>query len=173
MTVATPKQQMPESLYQMWRGVIAIAHVDGKLQDEERAYLKKTFANLDRVYGLTIEQRKQFDDDMANAKDLATILPLITEPQFRGTLIHFGEVMVWADSEVTAEEEEVMKRLYTAQMSTIDEKNLRAEIKASLAHSKAEHEAQLAKAHATADRRSPVFRAIDSALKKLGIDMLD
>ncbi|HYD18467.1 MAG TPA: hypothetical protein VEF76_08320 [Patescibacteria group bacterium] len=173
MTVQPPKQVMSESQYQMWRGVIAIAHVDGKMHDEERAYLRRTFQNLDRVYGLSVEQRKQLDDDMENPKDLATILPLITEPQFRGTLIHFGEVMVWADSEVSPEEEDVIKKLYTQQMSTIDEQKLRAEVKASLASSQAELERERAKTHATGERRSPVFRAIDGALRKLGIDILE
>jgi hypothetical protein len=168
-----PKQEMSDSQYQMWRGVIAVAHADGKVQDEERAYLKKVFQNLDRVYGLTLAQRNELDDDMLNPKSLGDILPKITEPQFRGMLIHFSEVLVWSDNEVTAEEEDVIKKLYAGQMSSIDEGKLRAEVKAQLAASKAEHDHALDKIHATGARRSPLFRAFDRILRKVGIDILE
>jgi uncharacterized membrane protein YebE (DUF533 family) len=168
-----PKQEMPDSQYQMWRGVIAIAHADGKVQDEERAYLKKVFQNLDRVYGLTMAQRNELDDDMLNPKSLADILPKITEPQYRGMLIHFGEVLVWADNQVSAEEEDVIKKLYAGQMSSIDEGKLRAEVKAQLAATKAEHDHTLEKIHATGARKSPLFRGFDRLLRKVGIDILE
>ena len=168
-----PKQEMSASQYQMWRGVIAIAHADGKVQDEERAYLKKVFQNLDRVYGLTLAQRNELDDDMLNPKSLADILPKIPEPQYRGMLIHFGEVLVWADNQVSAEEEDVIKKLYAGQMSSIDEGKLRAEVKAQLAATKAEHDHTLEKIHATGARKSPLFRGFDRLLRKLGIDILE
>lgn len=168
-----PKQEMTDSQYQMWRGVVAIAHADGRVQEEERAYLKKVFQNLDRVYGLTMAQRQELDDDMLNPKKLADILPKITEPQYRGMLIHFGEVLVWADNQVSAEEEDVIKKLYASQMSGIDEQKLRADVKAQLAATRAEHDRELEKIHASGERKSPVFRAFDRILRKLGIDILE
>ena len=42
-------QTFSKSQFYMWRAVIAIAHADGEVQAEERAYIARVISNLDRV----------------------------------------------------------------------------------------------------------------------------
>ena len=57
MVQAVNKLTMTDSQLNMWRAVIAIAHADGTVQQEEKDYLYKTLANIDRSYNLTDAQR--------------------------------------------------------------------------------------------------------------------
>jgi uncharacterized tellurite resistance protein B-like protein len=164
---------LDDSLFNMWRCVIAIAHADGKVQDEERDYLTKIIANLDRVYGLSEEQRSAFAKDLAQPAQISEFLPKVTNPAHRSQLIYFGENLVWADGELSAEEEAVVKMLRDAQMSAVDVEKLRSEVRRELVSHQTEYGAERQKARIEAQKRNPMFGAFDRLLLKLGIDILD
>lgn len=161
-------QTFSKSQFYMWRAIISLAHADGEVQAEERAYLDKIIANLDRAYTLTPEQKKAFADDLQSPQKIENMVEQIDDPQYRGTLITLGVTLVWADGVVTAEEEAVLEKLHAGQMSTLNSDKLRAELKNGMEKRRADYLAESAK-----DRGgSKLFRALDHVLLKMGIDLL-
>ncbi len=160
------------SLYAMWRCVICIAHADGIIQPEERSYLEKIFANLDRVYGLTPTQKLTLAADLEIPQNLADLLGKVTEAEYRGMLIHFGTILANADGVVTEDEERILDMLHAQQMDSVDAEKLREDIRRDMEAHRAELDADLAELRADTRGRSPVLKSLDRMLKKLGIDML-
>jgi uncharacterized membrane protein YebE (DUF533 family) len=165
-------QSFSKSQYYMWRAVIAIAHVDGEVQAEERAYLAKIVANLDRSYALTPEQKKAFEDDLHTPQKIEDMVKEIDDPQYRGMLITLGMTLVWSDGVVTSEEEAVLEKLHANQMSTLDSDKLRTELKNGLEKRRADYLAESAKLREEARGGSKLFRALDLVLMKMGVDLL-
>lgn len=175
----TPAQAAPAasegispSLYNMWRCVICIAHADGIIQPEERAYLEQIFANLDRTYKLTPTQKMTLAADLEIPQNLADLLAKVTEPEYRGMLIHFGTILANADGIITEDEERILDMLHAQQMDSIDAEKLREDIRKDMEEHRAELDAEVAELRADARGKSPVLKALDRMLKKLGIDMI-
>jgi len=164
------KREISDSQFNMWRAVIAIAHADGEVQPEERAFLDKTFQKLDAVYNLTDAQRKTLADEMVKPEQLQNILPLITEPQFRAMLVHFGEVLAWADNVISVDEEAILKKLHNGQMDSLEMNRLRADVRRQVEAQKRDHAEQMKKIHD--DKRNPLFHAVDRLCSALGFDFL-
>lgn len=175
---STPVQPPPvaegisPSLYNMWRCVICIAHADGIIQPEERTYLEQIFANLDRTYGLTPTQKMTLAADLEIPQNLADLLAKVTEPEYRGMLIHFGTILANADGIVTEDEERILNMLHAQQMDSIDADKLREDIRRDMEEHRAELDAEVAELRADARGKSPVLKSLDRMLKKLGIDMI-
>ena len=64
-------QAMNDSLFNMWRCVVCIAHADGIVQPEERTYLEKIFVNMQRVHGMTPTQKVTLMADLETPQNLA------------------------------------------------------------------------------------------------------
>jgi uncharacterized membrane protein YebE (DUF533 family) len=176
MAKGTPqpdKRELSESLIYMWRCVIALAHADGTVQDEEKTYLDNIVANLDRVYGLTPAQKKVFADDMKTPRKISDLLPHVKNPEDRASLIYFGDLLVWKDGELSASEEEILKKLHDDQMSKVDVAKLEAEIKADLKKRQATRVQELKQLHASEQKKHPVFAALDRLMLRMGIDIFD
>lgn len=177
MTPLTPdlssKKELSESLFYMWRCVIAIAWADGTVQEQERAYLVNVIANLDRVYGLTDDQKKIFDEDLKTAQKLSDLLPHVRQLEDRASVIYFGDVLAWADGDFTVDEEDVLKKLHDDQMSKIDVDKLRAEIGTDLSKRRDQRAQEMKSLHADEQAKHPVFAALDRLLLRFGIDILD
>ena len=176
MSPASPtpgKQKISDSLFNMWRCVIALAHADGEVQSQERAYIERIIGNLDRVYGLTPEQKKTYADDLAAAPSLKDLLPLVKEPQDRASLVYFADIIVWADGTLSEEEEKLLKQLNNEQMAKVDMNRTRVLIEADRIKRAVEYERETTKLRTEAGKRSPTFAALDRLLRKFGIDMLE
>ena len=165
------KLNMTDSQLNMWRAVIAIAHADGTVQQEEKDYLYKTLANIDRSYNLTDAQRMALANDLKTPQNISTLIPLITDPQHRAMLVHFGEVLAWADNEISVDEEAILKKLHDGQMQSVDRDRLRADIQKKVHEQEADYDQQMSAVRD--DKRNPVFRALDRLMKKAGIDILE
>ena len=164
------KREISDSQFNMWRAVIAIAHADGTVQPEEKAFLDKTLAKLDAVYNLSDAQRKTLTDEMQAPQSIATLLPLITEPENRSMLVHFGEILAWADNEISVDEEAILKKLHAGQMDSVEMNRLRADVRRQSEAQTQDHAAQMRKIHD--DKRHPLFRAVDRICGALGFDLL-
>lgn len=164
---------LSESQYYMWRCVIALAHADGKVQEEERAYLARVIAGLDRRHGLTPEQKQAFRQDLDQPQEIAALLPKVTDPQFRGQLIDFGRTLVWADGELTPDEDAILKKLHVDLVGNLDVDRLRDEVRTELAARGKEYAAERDKARADSRKKSPIAGALDRLLMKMGYDILD
>src|SRR5574337_389569 len=102
MTPVQPQvsgQPISNSTFYMWRCIIAIAHADGMIQEQERAYIQKIIDNMDRVYGLTPAQKAAFASDLNASKpqNIADLLRNINDPACRAQLVYFGGLLARAD----------------------------------------------------------------------------
>lgn len=164
-----PIQAMNDSLYNMWRCIVCIAHADGIVQPEERVYLENIFTNLQRVHGMTPTQKVTLMADLETPQNLADLLPKVTEPQYRSQLLYFGTILAHADGVVTEDEERVLETLRAQQMDDVDADKLREEIRKDMEEHRAELEKELEEIQRKSDGRSPVVRALGKMLDKLGI----
>lgn len=167
------KSDISDSLFYMWRCVIAIAHADGKIAAQERAYLENVMANLDRVYNLSEDQRTALKTDLDRPQKISDLLPRVTLPADRASLIYFGDVLASADGERSADEDAVLKKLHDDQMSKIDVEKLRAEIDADMAKRRDERAREMKQIHADEDKKHRVFAALDRLMLRFGFDILD
>lgn len=166
------KPGIPQGLYAMWRCVICIAHADGIIQPEERTYLEKIFANLDRVYGLTPTQKITLSSDLEMPQNLADLLTKVREPEYRSMLIYFGTLLANADGTVTEDEDKLLSMLHAQQMDSLDADQLRDDIRLDIEKRKAELESEAAALRADANGNSPILKALDRLLSKVGIEFL-
>lgn len=164
-----PIQAMNDSLYNMWRCVVCIAHADGIVQPEERTYLEKIFVNLQRVHGMTPTQKVTLMADLETPQNLADLLPKVKEPQYRSQLLYFGTILAHADGVVTEDEERVLDMLRAQQMDEVDAGKLREEIRKDMEAHREELEKELEEIQRKSDGRSPVVRALGKMLDKLGL----
>lgn len=164
-----PIKAMNESLFNMWRCVVCIAHADGIVQPEERTYLEKIFQNMQRVHGMTPTQKVTLMADLETPQNLADLLPKVTDPQYRGQLLYFGTILAHADGTVSEDEERVLEMLRAQQMEDIDADKLREEIRKDMEEHRAELEKELAEIQRQSDGRSPVVRALGRMLEKMGL----
>lgn len=167
------KTPMSDSQFHMWRCVIAIAHADGHISEEEQRYLDRAFESLDRVHGLTDAQRAAFDDDIRHAKKLGDLLPLVTEPEYRATLVQIGQMMAWADDELSEDEEHILKSLHAEQLAKVDLDRLRQDVRNRVEAEKTAHDMKMTALRQTGAARSPVLRAVDGFLGRLGFNIFD
>ena len=167
-----PRQKIDPSLFNMWRCVSAVAHADGLVQDEERAYLEKVFDALEKTYDLTPDEVAVLRGDLDHAPDIGALLPLVTKPENRGMIAHFSRILAWADGELDMAEEMELEKLGKLLGKDIDAPELQEHIRAELKKTDAEMEAELKAAHADIRKQGPLSRALDAVLLKMGIDML-
>ncbi len=171
--VSQDKKELSDSLFYMWRCVIAIAHADGTIPAQERDYLDKVIGNLERIYGLTPDQDKVLEADLKEPRKISDLLPHVTAPEDRASLIYFGDLVAHADGTITPNEHNILQKLHDDQMKTIDVQKLKLEIDADIAARRDERAREMADIHKTEQKKHPVFAALDRLMLRFGIDILD
>ncbi len=159
------------STFYMWRVIIAIAHADGKVQDEERAYIQRIVANMDRAYGLTDEMKKTFQSDLDNPQmqNIPELMSHINDPATRGQVIYFGGLLARVDGNMDPREEEILAKLRADQMSSLDMNQIRAQVKEAVADEMFRHDLKKSELRP----QHGITGALDHMLLRLGIDVLD
>lgn len=173
MTKTTIPQPLGTSMFYMWRALVALAHADGQMGQEEIDYFRKLFDTLPRHYELTVAQREAFADDLMNPKQIDLMLPFINDPEVRKMLLDYAEMLAWIDGVLDPREEDILKRLHQVASPEYDQSELAAELRARLRDSRAQYQAELEQMRKDMHQRSPWLIPMDSLLQKCGIDMLD
>lgn len=96
-----------DSHFNMWRAVTALAHADHVVQPSEIEFIQKKFERLP----FSPEQKAQIEAELKKPADLSIVIPLVTDPSDRATLIHFGRLMVWSDGTLDEAEENLIALL--------------------------------------------------------------
>ncbi len=160
-------QSISTSLFYMWRCVITIAHADGILHAAEIAHLEKIFANMDRVHGMTTEQKATLADDLKNPKNIADLLPHINDPAVRGQLVYFGGLLVRADGEMHPSEETILKKLHADQLAGLDLEAIRSAVRGAVTQETFQAELERGQMRP----QNGFMAALDELLLRLGIDI--
>lgn len=163
-----PGQPISNSTFYMWRCIIAIAHADGVLQDAERVYIGRVIANMDRVYGLTDEQKKIFAEDFDTPQNIGDLLPYINDPAVRGQLIYFGGLLAHADGVLSPSEKDILDKLHADHMATLDMEQIRTHARKAVEDEMFRHDLDMSGIRP----QNGIVRVLDAFLLWLGIDIL-
>lgn len=103
----SPQDSISPSHFNMIRCILAVAHADGEIQEEERAFLTKMLSKL----SLSDEQQAIIDKEFETPKDVITIFDQIKDPHFKSQVIHFARLMAWKDNQLDPGEKEIIEKL--------------------------------------------------------------
>lgn len=107
MNAPSPQKPIGESQFNMIRCVLAVAHADGEIHEEERAYINKMTSRLD----LSNDQCAIIDEDFETPQDVIELFDSIKDPNYKSQVIYFVRLMIWKDGELDPNEEVILKKL--------------------------------------------------------------
>ena len=122
------KQDFMTSQFYMWRCVVAMAHADGMVHEEEKKYLEKIFSNLEKRTTISSEQSNILDADLTEPKDVADLLPHINDPAFRSQVVYFARLLAYKDGELCPSEEKLLKKLHVSVAGDLNMEAIREEV---------------------------------------------
>ena len=132
--------QATNSQIAMWRGAIALAWANRKLEDGEKQRLIGYFKN--NIY-LSDDQRAQLIKDLDQQIELKDVWPSITDTHDRAHLIDIAPSLFASHGGPTPEEKALLARMTADQMATIDTNELEkeyADVRAEIPVEQAEEE---------------------------------
>jgi len=100
----------------MWRGVVAFAHADGKVEPSEREFITKFFETVP----FTHDQQLQLLEELEDPADINEIFPKITDAADRGEMILFARMMCWSDGDFHHQEEAILKHMNKEVIRKVD-----------------------------------------------------
>lgn len=122
------KDNVSNSKFYMLRCVIAMAHADGKVCDEERAYIH---AIMNRI-PLSKEQRNILDNDLGAAQDIGSLFKHINDPRYRGQVVYFSRLLAYKDGILDPSEKDLLDRLHALATDGLNMDAIRADVKQAL-----------------------------------------
>lgn len=158
------KDVVGTSKFYMLRALIAMAHADGVVCDEERAYMAALMNRLP----LSDEQRRTLEADLNEQQNIDDLLKFINDPKYRGQLPYFARLMAFKDGELDPSEEALLEKMRLSATDGLDMDAIRAE---------AQRAAQL-EVNAVSieiDKMRPqggLFGAFDKMMLAMGVDLL-
>ena len=111
----------------MFRGIIALACADHKLDDNEKTRILVYIRNNKH---LSDEQAELLVKDIDQPVDLDSVWPDITDVQDRAHLINIADVIFWEDGMLCHSEKEVYDKIRAAHIATLDADAIREDIAA-------------------------------------------
>lgn len=105
-----------DSRLNMWRAVIALAHADHKLTDEEIQFIGK------KIKGgkMSADQQEILLSDLQSPAELENVLPKVSEPSDRAMLVYYGRLLVWSDGEYAIQEEKLLNMMNDNALSKVN-----------------------------------------------------
>lgn len=134
LTQTDPKDRKPldGSLFSLLRCIIAVAHADGKIHDDEMDHIGRLLYSIGRTYTLSPQQMATFERDLAKSPNIEITLMGVTDPEQRCMVLNFANILTRIDGELHPKESEFIKKLQAAIPETPENKITRAEIQRSV-----------------------------------------
>lgn len=158
------KDIVSNSKFHMLRCVIAMAHQDGEVCDEERAYMTA----MSRHLPLSDEQRGILMGDLDTAQDVADMFKNINEPKYRGQVCYFARLMAFKDGVLDPSEQELLDKLHSMATSGLDMDAIRADAQAAVGMRMAQHDINIDKFRP----QGGLFGLFDQMLMAMGVDLM-
>lgn len=167
-SAAARGRSVSHSLLHMWRVVIAIAHADGHLHPDERAYFERIIINLRQREGLSAQQEDILRNDLDVEQNIGDLMRQINDPAMRANVFYFGRILANIDGDMHPDEEAVLKRLHLEHMESIDMTAVRSEVATIIKSEMTAHNENIESLRYT----KGFMGALDRLLLWLGIDVL-
>lgn len=153
----------------MIRCIIAVAHADGVMVEEEVSYL---MAFVNRI-PFTPEQKKQLLADIKTPQDVGALFAQINNPVVRSQVLYFARILAFKDGELHPSEEKLLNHLHANITGAINFDEIKTEAR-KVAQAEIDfHEFRMENQRPRQDSFFvPLFYLLDQVLLKLGIDLL-
>lgn len=163
----TNNRTLDESLFAMWRCVVAVAHADGILHEKEKTHFEKLFGVLGSAFNMTPAQITQLAQDLTQPQDIAALLPAVTDAEQRCLLVNFAHVVAHVDGELHPEEEKLLVLLNKSVPETAETGRIRDEIRRDIVRQMAQHAGDSLTEEGA--RSCTLTYALNALLHRLGI----
>jgi len=110
----------------MYRAAIALAWADKSMSEEEQNKLK---VYMDNNKKLSETQREQLKNDIAQPIKMDDVWPQITEVRDRAHVLNIADAIFWADGQLCHSEKEILEKIKSAHMATLDISAIREDIR--------------------------------------------
>lgn len=157
-------EPVSNSKFYMIRCIIAMAHADGEVCDEERAYITA----LNRHLNFSEEQQNIIQGDLETAKDVADLFRHINDPRFRGQVIYFARIMAYKDGVLDPSEQELLDKLHFMATDGIDMDAIKAVAKNATQLKINAQDIEIDKIRP----QGGLFGLFDAVMLKAGIDLM-
>ncbi len=156
--------------FYMLRCLIVMAHVDGKICEDERAYMS---ALMNRLY-LKDEQRNILEDDFKNQQDIGDLFRHINDPRYRGQVVYFARLMAHKDGILAPSEQDLLDHLHAMATNGLDIESIRADAQKATAAELLIHDIEINENRPTKHGHFiPYLQWLDEILLSIGIDFMD
>lgn len=157
------------SKFYMLRCIVAMAHADGIITDEERAYVSALTNRLP----LTDEQRNTIETDLGVAQDVADLFRYINDPRYRGQVVYFARLMAHKDGHLDPSEQDLLDRLHALATDGLDMDQIRSDVKKAVEADLTIHDIKIDENRPKKGAHFiPWMQWLDEVLLAVGIDIL-
>lgn len=164
------KDTVVTSKFYMLRCIVAIAHADGVVCDEEHAYIAALMNRLP----LTIEQRSRLEKDFDEPQRIEELFRYINDPKFRSQVLYFCRLMAYKDGNLHPKEEEMLERIHALTTDGLDIEAIKKEVKEVVTHELAMHDVKISEHRPRRGEHGiPYMQLLDEGLLAMGIDLMD
>jgi uncharacterized membrane protein YebE (DUF533 family) len=173
MTVSagqSKKKPVSDSMFNMWRCIIMVAHADGVIHEKESEFFEKVFAAMSKVYALTEAHHQTWKEDLETAQSIDPLLGKITDPEFKSMLLYFAQVVAWIDGHLSPDESALLKKLHSSLMPNAPTEKIMADIRQDIAARVVARKIEENEKHL---QRNPLFYALDALLIRLGVEPIE
>ena len=119
------EQKITESRFYMWRAVFAMAHIDGKVSDEEIAFAERYLNSA----AFSEEQIAILRADLREAQNVGAMLARVSEASDQADFFQFSQMLAWADGDYNAQEQTLVERLNADQMEKFNKDDVARSIR--------------------------------------------
>lgn len=163
------EDQVSTSKFYMFRCLAAIAHADGIVCDEERAYLMALITHNP----FSDEQKATLLNDLDQAQKIENLLPYINDPVYRGQIAYFARIMAFKDGNLDPSEEDILNKLEAYSIEGVDLDALQGDIKKAVDAKLFEYDIKVENSRPKkGDHFVSWFYLLDQLLMRLGIDLM-
>lgn len=158
-------QYVGNSQFYMIRCVVAMAHADGVVCDQEIDHIE----NLITRMPFNTEQKNTIRGDIKEKQNVSSLLAHINDPRYRGQVVHFARLLAHKDGELHPNEEALLHRMHLTVTDGLDMDAIRADVHSYVANEMTRHETNM-------DAMRPdtgLYGLLDRFMLMCGIDLMD
>lgn len=161
--------QVSTSKFTMLRCLIAMAHADGVVTEDEIAYVSA----LANRMPLTPEQRGILERDLDVPQDIGDLFRHINDPNYRSQVLYFARLMAFKDGVLHPSEQDMLDRLHGLATDGLDMDEIRKDVRKVVEAEMTLHDIRIDENRPRKGKHFiPWMQWLDELLLSLGIDIL-
>lgn len=155
--------------FNMWRCIVAMAHADNIVMEDEKEYLKNIFDKMKDNTDMAEEHYQILLEDIETPQNVDHLMADLNAPECQSQVVYFARVLAHKDGNLHPTEAQLIEKL---RANALEGKNLE-EIKKQVASNIQEEMVAIELEGDSQRETTGPFGVIDKIALKLGIDLMD